>query len=207
MAVKILGAIMKQIFEIKDRNIINQLLNRAEYGTLALSDSGKPYSIPVNFVMLDKSIYFHGSHKGRKMEILAKNSQVSFSVVENYSLIQSYFSSNDGSACPATQFFKSVVIDGRAVIVNKQEEKAKVLESLMKKLQPEGKYTPLSDEIYKKALKVTAVIKIEIDELKCKFKFGQHLNQERFDMVVNYLEERGEERDLETVALMKEMKS
>jgi len=202
----ILGITMKQIFEIKEQQTINKILEKAEYGTLALSDNGKPYSIPVNFVMLDNAIYFHGSHKGRKMEILAKNSQVSFSVVENYSLIQSYFSSNDGSACPATQFFKSVIIDGRAIIVEKQEEKAKVLEALMQKLQPEGNYIPLCDESYKKALKATAVVKIEIDELKCKFKFGQHLNQKRFDMIVKYLEKRGKEIDLETIMLMKEMK-
>ena len=197
---------MKQIFEITDQNIINKLLNKAEYGTLALCQNNKPYSLPLNFVMLDNAIYLHGSHKGRKMEILAKNAQVSFSVVENYSLIQSYFSSNDGSACPATQFFKSVVIDGRAIIIENQEEKAKVLEALMQKLQPEGKYIPLSDASYKKDLQATAVIKIEIDELKCKFKFGQHLKQERFNMVVKHLEERGEEIDLETVALMKKMK-
>ncbi len=197
---------MKQIFEITDQNIINKLLNKAEYGTLALCENNKPYSIPLNFVMLNNAIYIHGSHKGRKMEILAKNAQVSFSVVENYSLIQSYFSSNDGSACPATQFFKSVVIDGRTVIIENQEEKAKVLESLMQKLQPEGKYIPLSHASYKKDLQATAVIKIEIDELKCKFKFGQHLKQERFNMVVKYLEERGEEIDLETVLLMKKMK-
>jgi nitroimidazol reductase NimA-like FMN-containing flavoprotein (pyridoxamine 5'-phosphate oxidase superfamily) len=185
---------------------MNEILDKAEYGTLALCDEGKPFSVPVNFVMLDEAVYFHGSHKGRKMSTLAKNAQVSFSVVENYSLIQSYFSSTDGSACPSTQFFKSVVIDGRAIMVEKQEEKAKVLESLMQKLQPEGKYIPLSHESYEKSLKATAVVKIEIDELKCKFKFGQHLNQERFDMVVKYLEQRGEEIDLETVALMKKMK-
>jgi len=195
---------MKQIFEIKEKKTIEALLNRAEYGTLALCKEGKPYSIPVNFVLFDDAIYFHGSHKGRKMETLADNTQVSLSIVENYSLIQSYFSSNDGSACPATQFFKSVVIDGQATIIEEQHEKAKVLEALMQKLQPEGNYTPLTDERYTKALKATAVVKIEIEELKCKFKFGQHLNQERFDMIIKHLEERGETIDLETVKMMEE---
>ncbi|SFV61245.1 Pyridoxamine 5'-phosphate oxidase-related, FMN-binding [hydrothermal vent metagenome] len=55
---------MKKIFEIKEQESINKILEKAEYGTLALSDNGKPYSIPVNFVLLDNSIYFHGSHKG-----------------------------------------------------------------------------------------------------------------------------------------------
>ncbi len=197
---------MQQIFEIKEKKIINKLLDKAEYGTLALSDEGKPYSLPINFVMIEDALYFHGSLKGKKMSILAKNPIVSFSVVEEYSLIQSYFSATDGLACPATQFFKSVVINGRAIILTEQKEKAKVLEALMQKLQPEGKYIPLSDEIYAKELKTTAVVKIVIDELTCKFKFGQHLKEKRFDMIVKHLEARGNPIDLETIELMKEMK-
>ncbi len=197
---------MQQIFEIKEKKIINKLLDKAEYGTLALSDGGKPYSLPINFVMIEDVLYFHGSLKGKKMSILAKNSNVSFSVVEEYSLIQSYFSATDGLACPATQFFKSVVINGRAIILTEQKEKAKVLEALMQKLQPEGKYIPLRDEIYAKELKATAVVKIVIDELTCKFKFGQHLKEKRFDMIVKHLEARGNPIDLETIELMKEMK-
>jgi len=64
-----------------------------------------PYSVPVNFVRIDDEIYFHGAKKNRKMEMIAQNPKVSFSVVENYLLILSYFSSTDALACPATQFF------------------------------------------------------------------------------------------------------
>ena len=198
---------MKHIFVIKDKNKIEEILNRAEYGTLALCDNNsKPYSVPVNFVTLDGAIYFHGSHQGRKMNAIKNNQQVSFSVVEDYSLIQSYFSSDSGLACPATQFFKSIVIDGCAVIIHEQIIKAKIMELLMKKHQPEGEYLELSDASYEKALKVTAIVKIEIEELQCKFKFGQHLNKERFDRIIQYLEKRGEQKDLETISIMKEMK-
>jgi nitroimidazol reductase NimA-like FMN-containing flavoprotein (pyridoxamine 5'-phosphate oxidase superfamily) len=35
-----------------------------------------PYSVPVNFVYLDNAIYFHGTPKSKKMDILAVNNQV-----------------------------------------------------------------------------------------------------------------------------------
>jgi len=61
---------LKQIFEITEQNIINEILNNAEYGTLAICSNNKPYSLPLNFVQVDDSIYFHGSKKGRKIGIL-----------------------------------------------------------------------------------------------------------------------------------------
>ncbi len=197
---------MKSIFEIKNQEIIKEILDLAEFGTLAICKDNKPYSLPVNFVYLDKFIYFHGSVKGRKIDILKENPFASFSVVEPYSVIQSYFSSKDNLACPATHFFKSVVIDGKIEFVKKDEEKVQALSALMQKLQKEGKYIPLKDEVYKKIIDATTVYKINIDNISAKFKFGQHLSQERFDMIIEYLKKRATKRDMDTIRLMKEMK-
>ena len=194
---------MKQIFEIKDKKIIDEILVKAEYGTLALCKENKPYSLPVNFVQLDEYIYFHGSLKGRKVEILKDNPFVSFSVVKSYSMIQSYFSSNEGLACPATHFFKSVMIEGEVFFVNDYDEKVKVLEALMQKLQSEGRYKPLEDKAYEKTINATNVFKLIPAEIRAKFKFGQHLNEERFDMIIKHLEQRGDEIDQKTVEMMK----
>ena len=197
---------MKQVFEIKDKKIIQAVFDRAEYGTLALSDEGKPYSVPVNFVAMDGVIYFHGAKRGRKMSIISKNIKVSFSVVENYALIPSFFSSTEGLACPATQFFKSIIVDGEAEVVENREEKAKMFAALMQKLQPEGQYQPFDDEEYDKVLSATAVIKINPTEVRAKFKFGQHLDEERFSMIIEHLKKRGKALDLETVYLMETLK-
>ncbi len=86
---------MKQIFEIKDEKVIKSVLDSAEYGTLVLCSDNIPYSVPVNFVMYDGILCFHGSHDGRKMKTIKSNPKVSFSVVESYSMIQSYFSSTE----------------------------------------------------------------------------------------------------------------
>ena len=197
---------MKQIFEITNKETINEMLNNTEYGTLAICDNNKPYSLPINFVELNNEIYFHGSKKGRKIGILKNNQFASFSIIESYSMIQSYFSSNNELACPATQFFKSIIIDGKIKFVENYDEKVKALSELMKKLQKEGKYKPLSEESYQKAINATTIYKLIPNEIKAKFKFGQHLNQERFDMIIKHLEERGNKKDILTIKLMKELK-
>ena len=198
---------MKQIFEMKDKGIIQKMLDRAEYGTLALCADNAPYSVPVNFVAIDDVIYFHGAQRGRKMNMISKNINVSFSVVESYSLIPSYFSSTEELACPATQFFKSIIVDGVAEVVESREEKAAMFEALMQKLQPEGKYRSFNDSDYDTMLNATAVIKIVPEKLSAKFKFGQHVTEERFEMILKNLEARGEALDLETLALMKDLRS
>ena len=197
---------MNPYFKIEDKSIIYKTLDHAEYGTLALSVDDVPYAVPLNFVRIEESIYFHGALKNRKMNMLAQKQKASFSVVQNYSLVDSDFSSAEGLACPATQFFKSVSMDGQVELVQSREEKVIMFEALMKKLQPKGGYKSFSDEAYDKALNATAVYKLVVDNMSCKFKFGQHLNQERFEMIVKHLEERGTKVDLLTVKMMREQR-
>ena len=194
---------MKKVFQITDKHIINAVLDKAAYGTLAVCNANKPYAVPLNFVRIEENIYFHGALKNKKMKILEKNPKVSFSVVESYALIPSFFSSTEGLACPATHFFKSVSIDGVAETVEDREEKAMMFEAMMQKLQPEGGYKPFSDEAYTKALKATAVVKIVPNTISCKFKFGQHLDKERFAMILNHLKERNSDINNETIEMMK----
>ncbi len=194
---------MNPNFEIKNKTIIYNILDKAEYGTLALCVENRPYAVPLNFVRIEDDIYFHGALKNKKMKMLEQNPHVSFSVVENYALIDSDFSSVDGLACPATQFFKSVSIDGVVSLVEHRDEKSKVFEALMQKLQPKGGYKPFSDKAYDAAIKNTAVVKLQVENLSCKFKFGQHLNEERFEMILSALLKRGTQTDIQTVEIMK----
>jgi len=198
---------MNPNFEIKDKEVIYDVLDKAEYGTLALSVDDMPYAVPMNFVRIESDIYFHGALKNKKMKMLSQNANVSFSVVENYALIDSDFSTTEGLACPATQFFKSVSMEGVATMVESREEKAKVFTALMQKLQPKkGGYKPFSDAEYDSAIKATAVVKMEASQISCKFKFGQHLNEERFEMILSHLEQRGTQIDMRTVEIMREQR-
>lgn len=193
---------MKSIFKMQDKDAIEMVLQTASYGTLALCHDHKPYSLPINFVKIEDAIYFHGAKSGRKMRILQQNKNAAFSVVEPFSLIASYFSSKEELACPATHFFRSIMIEGEIAMVEAYDEKASALESLMQKLQPEGGYKPLKDKTYQKAINATALFKLTIQEISGKVKLGQHLDKERFEMIIKHLQTRGTPKDIETMKMM-----
>ena len=195
---------MKSQFKITNQALITDILNNSKYGTLALCSKNKPYSIPLNFVCVNNDIYFHGAIKGKKMKILKENAFASFSVVEDFSMIQSYFSSTDNLACPSTQFFKSVCIDGEIKIIDDYKEKILALQSLMEKLQKEGKHKHLSDEVYTKMINATSVFKLVPTSTNGKIKLGQHLSDKRFDMIIEHLQNRGTTIDMLTIEQMKE---
>jgi len=47
---------------------------------------------------------------------------------------------------------------------------------------------------------------MEVGQMSCKFKFGQHLSEERFEMIVSHLEERGTKIDMRTIEMMQEQR-
>jgi len=198
---------MKKLFEITDNKQISEILDNAEFGTLALCVENKPYSLPINFVELNGEIFFHGAKRGKKIEIMKTNSYASFSVVEDYSLLPSYFSNDKANACPATHLFKSVIIDGQIEFVEKYEEKVDALQGLMEKLQREGGFTHMSDKkMYEKAINATQLFKLVPTEKRAKFKFGQNFNDERYNRVKEHLIKRGTQKDLDTLALIEEFR-
>lgn len=196
---------MKKAFEITDKSMIKQIIDDTTYGTLALCADDKPYSLPLNFVGHNEEIYFHGSKKGKKISIIKENANASFSVVEEYSILPSYFSTDSGDASPATHLFKSVIIDGKIEFVDNYDEKAQALEVLMQKYQKEGNYIPLNNkEFYEKIINATCLYKLVPSDTSAKFKFGQNYNKERFQRVCEHLEQRGSKKDLQTLKLMKQ---
>lgn len=195
---------MRKAFEINDNELINEVIDNAEYGTLALCSNNKPYSFPINFVRIENEIFFHGAKKGKKIEIIKENSNVSFSVVEDYSLLPSYFSTDKGNACPATHLYKSVILDGKIEFINDFNEKTNALESLMKKLQKEGNYIPLNNEMYNKAINALCIYKLVPLSVSAKFGLGQHFNKERYKRVCEHLKKRGTKKDLQTLTLIKQ---
>lgn len=194
-------------FYITDKEDIESLLASATYGVLGLiDDEGYPYTVPLNFVYHDEAIYAHGAAtpKSKKIKAITLNNKASFTVVQEYSVIPSYFSGSE-LACPASQCFKSVFIRGDVLLVDDMDEKIASLSALMEKLQPTGGYEPITMAIgeYAKELKATAVIKLIPDTLTAKFKFGQARKPEIFEKVISELEKRGEPIDMETAMMMR----
>jgi len=191
-------------FEVTDPQELGAVLNRIEWGTLALvTPQGTPLQVPLNFVHLDGHLYFHGSPAGEKIATLRQNAAASFLVVDPHALLPSTFFDAE-NACPATQFFKSVLVKGRVRLVEDAAEKARALQALMTKLQPEGGYDPIEagNPRYQAALRGVAVIALSVDAVTGKFKLGQNLSSEAVDRLRRLLENRQGPQDSRTTTAM-----
>lgn len=141
----------------KDRILDNAsalaLLDNGEYGVLSTVDkNNQPYGIPVNYTVIDNTIFVHSALEGHKLDNIKSNSKVSFCVVGRTQLLPDQFSIS----------YKSVIVFGTAAIVDDQD-KRQALIALVAKYSPEqidsgGKYI---DNLIDKVV----VIKVSIDHI------------------------------------------
>lgn len=198
----------RQEFGMNEENHAEELeafLQEVSFGFLgAVGEDGLPDVTPLNYVWLNGAVYFHGSRAGEKMNNIRARAGVTFAVAKEYALIPSYFS-DPLMACPATSYFKSARIEGRAAIVEDLREKAAALEAFMRKLQPEGGYKTIDagDPDYIPRLKGVALVRIDVDRVTGKFKFGQNLKQPERLAVEEGLAKRNLPLDEATAELMR----
>ncbi|MDI4644379.1 pyridoxamine 5'-phosphate oxidase family protein [Cohnella hashimotonis] len=193
-------------FEVEDREICEAFLNERDDGVLTFKGiDGWPKAVPLNYAYKDGSVYFHGSKKGEKMSGIAEDDRAEFVVYEAHAFIPSYYS-DPLMACPATLYFRSVRIRGRVEQVEEAADKAVALAALMSKLQPEGGHLAIdaSHPKYALQLKGIAVLRLSVEEMTGKFKFGQNLSEKKRIEVIDGLEGRDRPGDPLTVAFMKE---
>jgi len=150
--------------KIKDEETIEALLKYKDVGRIAtVNPRGFPVIKPVNFVYWNGRIYIHSSTKGEKVRDIRRGSPVCFELDEPIAYVAA-----NGPACKANYYYRSVIIKGMAVLVKDGGKKAKILERLMEKYQPEGGYGAMAPEILKK----TAVIEISIRKVTGKERLG-----------------------------------
>jgi nitroimidazol reductase NimA-like FMN-containing flavoprotein (pyridoxamine 5'-phosphate oxidase superfamily) len=193
-------------FEVTKPEELRAVVCAIDGGTLALTTpQGTPLQVPLNFVQLGDQLYFHGSPAGEKVATLKQNDRASFLVVDPHAFLPSTFFDPE-NACPATQFFKSVLVKGRVRLVADPQEKARALQALMAKLQPEGGYDPISSENprYQAALRGVAVIALAMESVTGKFKLGQNLSPELADRIMEQLEQRQAPEDCRTANAMEQ---
>ncbi|GIW15601.1 MAG: hypothetical protein KatS3mg063_1454 [Tepidiforma sp.] len=193
-------------FAVTDATTIRELLDSVRFGSLAyLRVDGTPGVSVLNFVRIEDLIYFHGSPHGERAASLRVNPSVAFLAADPLALIPSHFLHPE-LACPATQFFRSVVIRGEVRIVRDRAEKAIALAAFMQKLQPEGGYAPVrDDDLYRKSLEATEVFALPVGAATAKFKLGQNLPAHKRREVADRIAERGSSVDLATVKAMREL--
>jgi len=173
--------------EIKSKEKIKEFLDLEHVGRIAsIDENGFPQIIPMNFVFLNDAIYMHSHTKGEKLDNIRRNEKVGFEVDRELEFLPSYFE-DPKDASLADTLYISVVVKGTGSIVEDRNEKTLALNGLMKKYQPEGRYDPLEPEM--EVVDEVAIIKVEPDSFRGKYKIGQNLQkQERIELANKILE-------------------
>jgi nitroimidazol reductase NimA-like FMN-containing flavoprotein (pyridoxamine 5'-phosphate oxidase superfamily) len=183
-------------FEVKEKSLIEEVLRTADIGYLAFhGPDGWPRITPVNFVY-DGRILWHGAIAGERRDCLQKDPRVTFSAVSLLRFLPSYLLSEE-NATAASFTFKSAQARGRCRPIEHPEEKCSVLNQLMAKYQPEGRFRPISpeDPLYRKVLQATGVYALAVERLSGKFKFAQNKSEADRQAIAARLKERGSAAD------------
>ncbi len=98
--------------EIKDTNVIIELLNTCHVGRLGtVSGDGYPMVKPLNFAYHEGKLYFHTAQEGEKIEDIRRDDRVCFEVDLPIALVKS-----GGSPCRAEYLFRSVIIKAGRIL-------------------------------------------------------------------------------------------
>lgn len=92
---------------------------------------GYPYGTPVNHVLIDGRIFFHGRRQGTRNSNLATDDRCGMTFVEE----RGYQNYGD-NACDTDTLFRSVMIQGRVVEVTDPAMRTEVLRRLTDRLVP-----------------------------------------------------------------------
>jgi nitroimidazol reductase NimA-like FMN-containing flavoprotein (pyridoxamine 5'-phosphate oxidase superfamily) len=151
--------------EIRDQNVILELLDRCHVGRMATNGcDGYPRIKPVNFVHLDGVICFHTALEGEKIGDIRRDSRVCFEVDLPIAHVMS-----GEKACGAGYLYRSVMIRGHASLIDDVAEKKRALDALMQK--HEG--TDTAYEYSEAALNETGIVCIDIEEMTGKESLGK----------------------------------
>lgn len=118
-----------------------------------IGDNEYPYAVPISYVYYDNKIYFHSALSGHKVDAIIQNNKISFCVVEEDNVVPEEF----------TTYFRSVIIFGKARVLDDDNEKRVALEKLGEKYSPNNALG-LQHEI-KKGINRLLMIEVVIESM------------------------------------------
>jgi len=124
------------------------ILKKEPRGVLSvLGDNDYPYRFPINhwYCEEDGKLYFHCGKSGHKIDGITKHEKVSFCVYD-----QGYRNEGDWAL-----FIRSVIVFGRAKIVDSHERAIEITRQLSYKYTSDGEY--IEDEIQKHGANVLCI--------------------------------------------------
>lgn len=113
----------------KDRQLPQEeawaLIEKGGQGVLSVTgDDGWPYGVPMNFITLEGCLYLHCAREGHKLDSIARDDRVCFTVVTKAQPVPEQI----------TTLFESVIVFGRASLVEEEGQRLAVLDKLISDL-------------------------------------------------------------------------
>jgi nitroimidazol reductase NimA-like FMN-containing flavoprotein (pyridoxamine 5'-phosphate oxidase superfamily) len=153
-----------------DRKTIYPILDEAFICHVGFVVEGQPYVIPTGFARIGDDLYIHGSSASRMLRNIAKGIDVCVTVTLLDGLVLAR------SAFHHSMNYRSVVILGKAELVEDADEKNKALEAFTEHIIP-GRWAEVRwpTEL---ELKATSVLKLPIEEASAKIRTGDPIDDE-----------------------------
>jgi nitroimidazol reductase NimA-like FMN-containing flavoprotein (pyridoxamine 5'-phosphate oxidase superfamily) len=147
-----------------DRETIYPILDEAFICHVGFVVDGQPYVIPTGFARIGDDLYIHGSSASRMLRNLSKGIDVcvTITLIDGLVLARSAFHHSIN--------YRSVVILGKAQLVEDADEKNRALEAFTENVVP-GRWADVRwpTEL---ELKATSVLKLPIQEASAKIRTG-----------------------------------
>ena len=112
--------------ELTDRYEIEEIIRSCRVCRLGLSVNDVPYIVPLSFGFDGEALYFHTALKGRKIDMMMKNSMVCFEFESGVKVIADH-----ETPCDWSVSFRSVIGYGKVEEVTGREQKIAGLNKIM----------------------------------------------------------------------------
>jgi GNAT superfamily N-acetyltransferase/nitroimidazol reductase NimA-like FMN-containing flavoprotein (pyridoxamine 5'-phosphate oxidase superfamily) len=180
------------------------LLTSAEVMHLCgVGEDGAPIFKTLHGVVVDDWLCFHSSPKGEKTSLVGR--PVVVTVEETVARIPSTFL-DPVRACPATTLFRSVQVHGVLEALEGPALRARALQALMVKLQPQGGHAPITetDPLYAPQLRGLLIGGVRLERVDGKAKLAQNRSEGDRHAVLEQLWRRGDDGDPRAIELIRQ---
>ncbi|HSQ22835.1 MAG TPA: pyridoxamine 5'-phosphate oxidase family protein, partial [Pyrinomonadaceae bacterium] len=153
-----------------DREIINSILDEGFICHVGFAVEGRPFVIPTGYARADDKLLIHGSQASRMLRTLSEGVDVCVAVTLLDGLVLAR------SAFHHSMNYRSVVIFGRATLVEDRARKISALFALSEHIIP-NRWQDVR-EPNESELRQTTVLSLPIDEASAKIRTGPPLDDE-----------------------------
>lgn len=131
------------------------VLDRGTSGILAVhGDDGYPYAVPLSYVYENGKLWFHCAQEGHKLDAINRDPRVSFCVVDRDQVVPQEY----------TTYFRSVILFGKARVLEDPAEIRAALEKLSLRYAPEDSRAH-REAVLERELPAVVMVEIAVDHM------------------------------------------